>query len=64
MQNYLILLITTFLCGCPAMAHEGSNADHLAMGMGIGEVIGLVTGLLMGAGSVLLFVNYRNRKSK
>ncbi len=63
MQQYLLLLITTYFSVLPAMAHEGSNAEHLAMGMGLGEIVGLITGLVLGAGSVLFFVNHRNSKS-
>ncbi len=57
------IVSSLFLGILPVFAHEGSGAEHLAMGIGIGEGLGLVVGLVLGALSVLVFVKFRNSKS-
>jgi len=59
----LNVLLCVVLGVLPAMAHEGPAGEHLMMGIGIGEVIGLVVGLALGAVSVLAFIKYRKPKS-
>lgn len=57
------IVSSLFLGILPGLAHEGSGAEHLVMGIGIGEVLGLILGIVIGAFSVLALAKYKNSKS-
>lgn len=56
----LVSVLSSFFLGSlPGFAHEGSGAEHLAMGIGIGEMLGLIVGIVIGAFSVFAFAKYK-----
>lgn len=61
--SFVIFAITLAQHAVPAFAHEGSAQEHLLLGFGMGEVSGLVFGLIVGGLTVLAFNKYKNSKS-
>lgn len=61
--SFVILASILVQIALPALAHEGSAHDHLVLGFGMGEVIGLLFGVLVGGATVLAFNKRKNSKS-
>lgn len=61
--SFAILLTTLVQNAQPALAHEGSAQEHLLLGFGAGEAVGLVFGLFVGGLTVLAFNKFKKSKS-
>ncbi|MBZ0187865.1 MAG: hypothetical protein K8F91_16585 [Candidatus Obscuribacterales bacterium] len=61
MFRYTQFLLTLSAISClPALAHDGSAAQHLLLGLDAGIITGTVIGFVAGAMSTVLFL--KNKK--
>lgn len=61
--SFVLVAFNLVLNTLPVFAHEGTAQEHLILGFGAGEVVGLLFGVIVGGLTVLAFSKYRNSKS-
>ena len=60
-MNKLALLFILLISALPAQAHEGTNAEHLILGLDTGIVVGIACGFAAGVASTLIYLKQSRR---